>query len=176
MISLFLAAQLAVTTPADTSPSPSAAPAQGRPKAVEVSDWYSRRLTLHRRLSYAVIPIFGFQALAGQQIIEKGANAPEWAKVGHRAGATAIAGVFTANVVTGVWNLWDSRSVAEGRGLRYMHAVSMLTASAGFTWAGAFLSKEAEGNGDKQKLHRNVALTSAGLTVVSGILMKVLND
>ena len=175
MIVLFVAAQLAVASPLDSARL-SPPPQQGRPRAVEVSDWYSRRLTLHRRLSYAMIPMFGFQALAGTQVWDKGTAAPAWARTGHRIGATAIAGAFTANVVTGVWNLWDSRSTTEGRTRRYLHAAAMLTASAGFTYAGAVLSEQAETDSEKRELHRTVALSSIGLTAISGILMKFLND
>ena len=71
---LVLFAQVATAVPSDTPP-PS--PAR-RVQAVEVSDWYSRRLTLHRRLSYTVIPLFAFQYAAGQQLWEKGTGgAPE---------------------------------------------------------------------------------------------------
>jgi hypothetical protein len=175
MIVFALAAQLAITTPADST-TVATPPQQGRPKAVEVSEGYATRLTIHRRVSYALIPMFGLQTLAGWQIWEKGNTAPGWARTGHRIGATAIAGAFTVNVVTGVWNLWDSRSQPEGRALRYLHAAAMLTASAGFTYAGAYLSEEAETNLDARELHRTIALSSLGLTAVSGILMKILND
>lgn len=175
MIVLAFAAQLAITAPADSFTAASL-PQQGRPKAIEVSDWYAKRLTIHRRVSYALIPMFGLQTLAGREIWMNGNAAPGWAKTGHRVGATAIAGAFTANVVTGVWNLWDSRATSEGRARRYVHAVSMLTASAGFTYAGAYLSNEAETDLDARKLHRTIALSSVGLTAVSGILMKILND
>jgi hypothetical protein len=170
---LGLTAQLLTAVPSDTPPpAPSPRP---RARAVEVSDWYGRRLTLHRRLSYAVIPLFGFQYAAGTQIWKKGAGAPAWARTGHRYGAATIAGVFTVNTVTGVWNLWDSRSVEEGRARRYLHATSMLIADAGFTWAGAKLSEEAETDFEKRRLHRTVALSSIGLSVTSGLLMTFLN-
>ena len=175
MIVFLIAAQLAVAAPPDSSPD-AAQPSQGRPKVVEVGDWYARRLTLHRRTAYAIIPLFGFQALAGRQIWDKGNLAPAWARNGHRVGATAIAGAFTVNVVTGVWNLWDARGATDGRGLRYLHAASMLAATTGFTYAGAVLSEQAETNSDKKKLHWQVAISSMGITAVSGILMKVLND
>lgn len=169
---LGLAAQLVSAVPSDTPP-----PVRTRPrvKAIEVSEWYDRRLTLHRRLSYATIPLFAFQWAAGEQIWEKGRNAPQWARTGHRIGATTIAGVFTVNTVTGVWNLWESRAVPEGRTRRYLHAVSMLAADAGFTWAGAVLSEQAEKSIDKRRLHRTVALSSLGLSFTSGVLMKLLN-
>ena len=54
----------------------------------------------------------------------------------HRVGATLLAGGFTVNTVTGVWNLWESRSVAQGRALRTVHGISMLVADGLFTYAG----------------------------------------
>jgi len=146
-----------------------------RPRAIEVSDWYNRRLTVHRYLSYSVIPIFTVQWIAGEQIYREGRDAPTWAKTTHRAGASALAGIFTVNTVTGLWNLWDSRSVPQGRGLRAFHALSMLAADAGFTYAGVKLSKEAETDFDKRRQHRTIALSSMAVTVVSGVAMKLLN-
>lgn len=168
---LGLTAQLLSGIPSDTPPPPP----RRRVQAIDVSDWYSRRLTLHRRLSYATIPLFGFQWAAGQQIWKKGNTAPAWARNGHRAGASGLATIFTVNTVTGVWNLWDSRAVPQGRKRRYLHAISMLAADAGFTWAGAVLSEQAERDISKRALHRKVALTSIGISTVSGVLMKVLN-
>ena len=169
---LVLSAQLAVAVPSDTPPPK---PAQ-RVQAVEVSEWYGRRLALHRRLSYTVIPLFGFQYAAGMQIWEKGAAAPAWARRGHRIGAAAIGGVFVANTVTGAWNLWDSRHAEEGRARRYFHAASMIVADAGFTWAGAVLSEQAERSIEKRRLHRTVALSSMALSVASGLIMYFTND
>ena len=168
---LGLAAQLVVAAPVDTPP-PRPRP---RVKAVEVSDWYNRRLTIHRWLAYTSLPVFGFQYAAGKQIWDKGRAAPSWARNGHRAGATTIATIFTVNTVTGVWNLWDSRHTPEGRALRYMHALSMLTADAGFSYAGAVLSERAERDVNARKQHRTVNLACIGLTVTSGVLMKFLN-
>ena len=167
---LGLTAQLLAAVPSDTPP-PAPRP---RVKAIEVSDWYSRRLTLHRRLSYATIPVFAFQWAAGEQIWEKARGAPGWARAGHQAGATALAGIFTVNTVTGVWNLWESRS-SPGQLRRTVHAVSMLTASAGFTYAGVRLSEQAERDSDARALHRKIALSSIALTAVSGIAMKLTN-
>ena len=170
---LGLTAQLLIAVPADTPP-PAATP-RPRVKAIEVSEWYDRRLTIHRWLSYSTIPLFAFQFAAGDQIWEKGPTAPAWARDGHRIGAATIATVFTVNTVTGVWNLWDSRAVEEGRTRRYLHAVSMLVADAGFTWAGARLSEQAERDPDKRDLHKKVALSSIALSLTSGILMKFTN-
>jgi hypothetical protein len=173
IVALTLAAHLLAAVPSDTPPGqPGHRP---RPKAVEVSEWYNRRLTIHRTLSYATIPLFGFQYVAGNQIWVSGAQAPAWARTGHRIGATTLAGVFTVNTITGAWNLWDSRGVKQGRTLRYMHALSMLTADAGFTWAGVKLSEDAERSFDKRQLHKEIALSCTALTVTSGLLMKFFN-
>jgi hypothetical protein len=174
---LGLAAQLLVpihlptAVPSDTPPP---APRQ-RVKAVEVGDWYNRRLTIHRWFSYGTVPLFGFQYAAGRQIWDNGPSAPSWARNGHRVGAATLAGVFTVNTVTGLWNLWDSRSVSEGRTLRYVHAISMLTADAGFTYAGAKLSEEAERSSAKRLQHKQIALMSMGITAASGLMMKFFN-
>ena len=173
--------ELDPTTPRDTSlvsrvpPPVTADTPRVRPRAIEVSDWYGRRLTIHRTLSYTVIPIFGAQWLAGERIYKDGNQAPGWAKTTHRAGATALAGIFTINTVTGLWNLWDSRSTPNGRGLRTFHALSMLVADAGFTYAGAKLSKDAQTDFNKRREHRTIALSSMAVTVVSGLAMKLYN-
>lgn len=171
LAALGLTLQLVVAVPSDTPPP---LPRQ-RVKAVEVSDWYSKRLTLHRRLSYATLPVFAFQWAAGEQIWDKGTAAPAWARTGHRIGAATVATVFVANTVTGALNLWESRLVPQGRSQRTVHAIAMLIAQAGFTWAGAFLSEQAETDFDKRALHRKVALTSMGITLTSGVLMTFLN-
>jgi hypothetical protein len=146
-----------------------------RPKLVVVSDWYARRLTIHRWVAYGTIPVFAAQWAAGKQLWDKGAGAPTWAKTTHRVGATMLAGMFTINTVTGAWNWWDSRSVSKGRAVRTVHALSMITADAAFTYAGAKLSNEAETSFDKRRLHRTIALSAMGLTVVSEVAMKILN-
>src|SRR4051812_31765694 len=81
------------TVPAAAVAAAAPAPAQDtvrrrRPRSVEVSDWYSRRLTVHRYVSYSIIPVFAFQYAAGRQLFSKGSDAPTWAKTGHRVGAT----------------------------------------------------------------------------------------
>lgn len=146
-----------------------------RRKVVEVSDWYSRRLTIHRYVAYATIPVFALQYAAGDQLYNKLGDAPRWAKTMHRVGATSLSAMFTVNTVTGVWNWWDSRSVPQGRTLRTLHALSMLVADGAFTYAGVKLSDEAENSPDKRSEHRTVALSAMGLTVASGIAMKFWN-
>src|SRR6478672_78676 len=102
---------------------PAADSVQGRPKVIELSDWYYRRLTIHRWVAYGTLPVFGAQWAAGQRLYDDSREAPTWAKTTHRVGATLLAGGFTVNTVTGLWNLWDSRSVANHKTLRTTHAL-----------------------------------------------------
>jgi hypothetical protein len=146
-----------------------------RPKAVEISDWYGRRLTIHRTLSYATLPIFAAQYVAGERLFKQSSAAPTWAKTTHRVGATTLAGVFTVNTVTGLWNLWDSRSTSDHRALRTAHALMMLGTDAAFTYTGVKLSEDAERSQAKRQLHRTVSLYSMGVTVANGIMMKLFN-
>jgi hypothetical protein len=146
-----------------------------RRRSVEVSEWYSRRLTIHRYVAYSTIPVFALQYAAGSQLYSKGAGAPTWAKTMHRVGATALAGMFTVNTVTGAWNWWDSRSVEQHRILRTFHALTMLGTDFAFSYAGAKLATEAENSAEKRRLHHQVALTSIGVSVASEVMMKIWN-
>lgn len=146
-----------------------------RPKIVDVSDWYARRFAVHRALSYTILPLFAIQWDAGLRLYKHPIDSPSWVLPTHRATAAAIGTVFLVNTVTGVWNLWDSRDVADHRAVRTIHAISMLTADAGFTYAGAFLSRPARNNLAKRRLHREIAISSMSLAMVSGVAMKLLN-
>lgn len=146
-----------------------------RRRAVEVSEWYSRRLTVHRYVAYSTIPVFALQYAAGSELYSKGAGAPTWAKTMHRVGATMLAGMFTINTVTGAWNWWDSRSVPQGRIFRTVHALTMIGTDFAFSYTGAKLSKEAENSAEKRRLHHQVALASIGVSVASEVAMKLYN-
>ena len=139
-----------------------------RRRSVEVSEWYERRLRIHRYGSYAIYPLFAMQAIAGNQIYRDPRLAPDWAKTTHRIGASSLAGVFTLNTVTGLWNLWESRGVEQGRGRRTVHALLLLASDAGFTYAGVKLSEDAETSVDKRELHRNIAYGSMA-TALTGV-------
>ena len=146
-----------------------------RVRAIEVSDWYERRLTIHRYVAYGTIPVFAAQWLAGRQLLEKSRAAPTWAKTTHRVGATMLAGMFTVNTVTGLWNWWDSRAVPQNRVLRTVHAFSMLACDAAFSYTGAKLSNEAETSSSARNLHVKVAFIAMGVTAASGAAMKLWN-
>lgn len=141
--------------------------------AVDYSEGYGRRLTLHRRLSYAMLPLFAASYFSGDQLFQKGREAPGWARSTHRPAATGAAVLFGANTVTGAWNLWEGRRDPNGRTRRLLHAALFTGASAGFTYAGAVLAEEAERSGEKRRQHRAVNLTSMGVATASWLLMLV---
>jgi len=163
-ISSRLAAPLALQITEDTT-------VRRRHKAIEVSDWYARRLRIHRIDAYAMIPLFAFQAAAGNELYQKGSGADDWAKTGHRVGATGLATVFGVNTVTGLWNLWDSRAVPQGRTKRTLHTLLMLASDAGFTYAGVHLSEKAENDAGARSEHRKLAYASIGTALVGTGMM-----
>lgn len=145
------------------SPAPTAA-------GTQPDDAYYRRLDIHRFASYALLPLFALQYFAGDQLYRKNDGAPDWAKVGHRIGATGIAALFTVNVLTGVPNLIAIRKEPRDRGRRTLHASLMLLASAGFVATG-LLAEEAESSPDDRRLHRTVALSSMGAATIGYLTM-----
>ena len=140
-------------------------PAEVATQEVTYTPNYYKRLDVHRFASYALLPLAALQVAAGMQLYEHGSDAPDWAKVGHRIGATGIAVLFVTNVATGVPNLIAGRKDPNDRVRRFTHATLMLAATVGFTATG-LLSERAEGSEDDREMHRAVALTSVALATV----------
>jgi hypothetical protein len=149
---------------ADSKAGPVAAAApdtvRRRPRAVEVSDAYEVRLRIHRYASYATIPLFVVQTVAGNQLYVNGGPNPQWASTLHSAGAAGLGALFAVNTVTGVWNLWDSRGNDVGRTKRLIHSGLMLASDAGFAYAGIKLSSDAKRTQVGRDRHRRVAYIS----------------
>jgi hypothetical protein len=168
-----------VTTPIATVPLAdsvriAAAPADTQPRrrhAVEYSEWYDKRLTIHRIGSYTMLPFFGAEYVLGNQLM----HGDESYKTAHVAVATGIGALFTVNTVTGVWNWWDSRSDPAGRTRRTIHALTMLASDAGFIWTGA-IGGEAKRSNDNARRHRNVALGSIGVATIGTAMMWLWKD
>lgn len=152
------------------SPDPGAADTVPRPRSVEYSDAYFTRLTIHKYASYAMLPMFVAQYVAGEQLMDKGDAAPGWARDSHGALAAGVAGLFAVNTVTGGWNLWEGRRDPEGRTRRMLHGGLMLLADAGFAATGV-LAEEAEENSGRRSLHRDVALGSMAVSLLSYAIM-----
>lgn len=146
-----------------------------RRKAVVYSDGYATRLRIHKVLSWGMIPLFAASYFSGDQLLEKGTDAPSWARRIHAPAATGSAILFGANTVTGGWNLWEGRKDPNGRTRRIIHSVLFTAASGGFAYAGTKLANEAEESINARRKHRNVALGSMGISTVSWLIMLIGN-
>ena len=145
-----------------------------KPVAIEYSEGYHKRLSVHRALSWAMIPLFVGSFVTGDRLLKDGANAPNWARKLHSPFATATAIFFTVNTVTGVLNLIESNKDPNGRTKRWIHAVAMIAADAGFTYAGTKLAADARADPALRNSHRNVALASMGVSIASWASMLLL--
>ncbi|MCX5768051.1 MAG: hypothetical protein NTZ43_12605 [Gemmatimonadetes bacterium] len=144
-----------------------------RAKAVEISEGYETRLQIHKFASYATVPLFAAQYLAGTAIWDadrSGKVRPQWATNAHRPLGYALGALFAANSVTGAMNWWETRGNEKGRTWRTIHAALMLASDAGFAVAGN-LGSQARFDYSKQSAHRTWALTSMGVALASYVMM-----
>ena len=148
-----------------------------RPRAIEYSDAYYTRLTIHHWASYTELPLFGAEYVLGQRLLnEQRTGFPsQGLKTAHTAVALGLGALFTLNTVTGGWNLWESRKDPPGRTLRFLHSAAMLGADAGFAWSGA------SGGGAKHTLsganqHRTIAISSMALATAGTAMMWLFHD
>lgn len=157
-----------VAAPADTAPQ-----GRHRPRAIELSDAYETRLKIHRIASYATIPLFVTQYIAGTNLYNadaSGAPRPAWASSIHRPIAYALGGLFAVNSVTGAMNWWETRHQSQGRTWRTIHAALMLASDAGFAYTGT-LGTRARGSYVERDHHRNWAITSSLVALTSYAMM-----
>lgn len=164
----------------DASTAIVAPPDTGRQRAVEHSDFYYKRLAVHRYASYATVPLFVTEYFLGQSLFNNPGEGGT-TKSAHSVVAGAIAVLFGVNTVTGVWNLWDSRHDEDGRTRRYLHSFLMLAADAGFVWTGATAPGERERLGgatldSRRRKHRTIAITSMGVSLASYGMMLLWKD
>lgn len=164
------------------APSLRAAGDTGR-RAVDHSDWYYRRLTVHRYTSYAMVPLFAAQYVLGDRLLDERADGGEASSTTrnlHGVAAGGIAGLFAVNTVTGAWNWWEDRREAEGRTKRTVHSLLMLAAGAGFVATGVTANSiEDDGEGEAEDgggegdpdLHRSIAIGSMALATAGAALM-----
>lgn len=156
-------------TPADT-------PVVERPRAVEYSDQYYTRLTIHRIGSYTMLPLFVAEYSLGQNLMQD-ASPPQWMKPTHGLVASGIGVLFGVNTITGLWNLWDARDDPSGRTRRMVHSILMLASDAGFVATGMLAPEREEGFSNytdfqhRVNLHRGVAIGSFALSTIGGAMM-----
>ncbi len=152
-----------------------------RQRAVEYSDWYYRRLTIHRIGSYVEFPLFAAEYLVGQNLLT--ANTPSQSMRSlHGTLAGGIAVLFGVNTVTGLWNAWDARHDPAGRTRRLLHTGIMLAADAGFVWTGQLAGESGDGEGGdgggggggggfNARRHKQVAVGSMAVSTLGTLMM-----
>jgi len=143
-----------------------------RRHAVEYSDWYYRRLQVHKWGSYAELPVFAAEYWLGNKLISRTDIPPSWVKPTHVGVALGLGGLFTVNTLTGLWNLYDSRKNTDDRALVWSHSALMLASDAGFAITG-LLGDNAKHTTADGNLHRNFGLGSMGLAAAGTVLMWV---
>ncbi len=143
-----------------------------RRKAIEYSDWYYRRLQIHRWGSWVELPLFAGEYWLGNKLMPRGEPIANWLRPAHRTVAGGLGVLFGINTITGVWNLWDSRNDTDDRGLVWTHSALMLASDAGFAITGA-LGHNARRSINGANQHRNAALASIGLATVGTAIMWV---
>ena len=150
-------------------------PVVRRPRAIEYSDQYYMRLTIHRYGSYAMLPLFAAEYSLGQNLMND-ASPAGWMKPAHGLVAGGVAVVFGVNTITGAWNLWDSRQDPNGRTRRIVHTARRRASDAGFLATGAYTP----GHDDfidyntyrhRVRVHRGLAIGSIALSTIGGGMM-----
>ncbi len=144
-----------------------------RPRAFEYSDGYRVRLKIHRAASFTMLPLFATQYALGRKLYS--GNFSDNTRRWHRRVAFGIGTLFTANTVTGVWNLVEGRKNPDHRHRRVLHGLLMLAADAGFATAGinAPRIRHGELTGFKQSTHRALAISSVGLATTGYLIMLI---
>jgi hypothetical protein len=145
-------------------------PRRPRAKAIEYSDWYEKRLAIHKAASWAMLPLFVGQYYTGSTRVSQGTDSPTWVKRVHPVLATGVLALFATNTVTGVWNLWEGRAEPKGRTWRFAHSILMLASDAGFAYVGQ-LSKDAKVSGSARDRHRTAAIVSGSMAMASYVMM-----
>jgi hypothetical protein len=173
------------TAPAPLPPSPPASfeafdpvsdSGRPRPKAIEFSDAYYTRLTIHRYASYTMLPLFAAEYALGQSMYNQNVDSIRLGSTRswHGLVANAIGALFIVNTVTGVWNLWEGRKATEGRTRRYVHAGLMLLSDAGFAYT-ASLAPGRRNFETGKVTHKEAAMISIGTAVVGDLMMLIWN-
>jgi hypothetical protein len=168
-------AQPNATTQVDStgSNSPAAPPPQTHPAAVTYSHGYEVRFKIHKYASFATLPLFATELALGQSLYN--GNDSGGKRAVHGAVGAGIVGLFAANTVTGVWNLWESRHDSDGKSRKMLHSILMLASDAGFVAATA-TAPHHERRGivtfqDDRATHRDIAVASISVATVGYLIM-----
>lgn len=153
---------------------------RGRPRAVEYSEAYGRRLAVHRYASYTMVPLFAAQYVLGRRLLDQKNDLfagrrtepiDGGVRTAHRVAAAGVGVLFAVNTVTGLWNLREARGDPNGRGRRTAHALLMLAADGGFAATGLLGSRASDNTPRQARQHRNVALGSMAVAAAGASIM-----
>ncbi|MGH9422334.1 MAG: hypothetical protein ACRD3J_20315, partial [Thermoanaerobaculia bacterium] len=144
-----------------------------RPRAIEYSDWYARRLMVHKIGSYVELPLFAGEWYLGNKLLNGDGTDTEKNLHGVVAGGLGV--LFGVNTLTGGWNLYDSWGDPSDRKRKIIHSVLMLASDAGFALTGA-VAGDARENASRRSLHQNLAIGSMGLSTVGTLMMWLWKD
>jgi hypothetical protein len=147
-------------------------PRSKRPRAIEYSDWYYRRLMMHRIASFAELPLFATEFVLGERVLhdEQHGFPPSSLRTAHSAVADGLLILFGFNTITGGWNLWASRHDPAGRPRRLVHTLLMLVSDAGFL-ATAQAGGPAKHHLNAANTHRALAEGSMGVALAGTAMM-----
>ena len=170
---------LAVTFAAD-SPAKPADTGDTRPKAIEYSDAYYTRLTIHRYASYAELPLFATEYALGQKILN-GQRTGRLRVLGHPLGAQgrrrrarrAVRGQHGDRGVEPDRGAARSRPGAPGgTSTRYACCWPTPASSTPPRWPA---TREESEDGDANR-HRNAAIASISVATASTLMMWLWKD
>jgi len=157
---------------------PNLIPDSARARAIGLSDGYYTRLDVHRYAAYGTLPLFLLEYVAGQKLLTKGSAAPLWAEKVHKPAAYLVAGIFTVNTVTGVWNLVEAGKIRQGKTRRVVHSILMLASDAGFIYSASKApttskidARIASGKVGGWTPHKISAVASMGVSTVAYLMM-----
>ena len=150
-----------------------------RPRAVEMSEGYHLRLTIHYIASFATLPLFVAEYIVGTKLYNDYpavSSSQQSLRNTHRVIALGVAGLFAVNTVTGAWNLWDTRKDSKGALRRYLHSGLMFAADAGFVATGLTAphgGHRLTSTPANRSLHRTLAIGSMGTALASYAMMLI---
>jgi hypothetical protein len=140
--------------------------------AFEYSDGYKKRLRVHKDASYAMLPLFGAEAIVGEKLFSNPNS--QGLKTAHGWLNVGILGLFGLDTITGVWNLKEGWQDPHGRTRRLIHSLLMLTADVGFVATDRLAPNRravAAGNTSGAVTHRDVAVVSISAATVGYLIM-----
>jgi hypothetical protein len=147
------------------------------PRAIEYSNFYTLRATIHRDASYATLPLFVAEYAIGRSLYNKPPGSTSSSlRSAHGVVAAGIGGLFALNTVTGGWNLWDARKDPAGRTRRYIHSALMFVSGAGFVATGALAPDDDTLDPNRRSLHRTVAIASMSTALAGYLMMLIWKD